>query len=114
MTPQDKKTSPENFDDGLTRVAEKTSPHQENPIEQWINESDVDGRKVVFQFTDCDIPILRDAIRQEIKEERQRLAREIRMIKVEDGLDSNYLWSEGFDAGQNNMLRRILELLEGK
>ena len=53
-------------------------------------------------------------IEQGKQEERQRLAREIRMIKVEDGLDSNYLWSEGFDAGQNNMLRRILELLEGK
>ena len=37
-------------------------------LEEWIKDSDLDGRGILFQFTDSDIPILRDCVRQKIEE----------------------------------------------
>lgn len=37
------------------------------PVEEWISWCDVDGGKTLYQFTDSDIPVLRDAIRKQFE-----------------------------------------------
>lgn len=61
---------------------------EEYRLERWIKESDVDGRGILFQFTDSDIPILRDAVRELIAEERQKCIEIFR--KMIDELEKHF------------------------
>jgi len=59
-----------NFDkDCAVREVSHTEGADTNyTLEEWIKDSDLDGRGILFQFTDSDIPILRDCVRQKIEE----------------------------------------------
>lgn len=84
---------------------------QENPIEQWIRESDVDGRKILFQFTDSDIPILRDAIRQEINETLAQLKEEIENINPEYKENKSF-WKIKSDEGFMLCKAKVLAIIK--
>jgi len=82
---------------------------KENAIERWIRESDVDGRRIVFQFTDSDIPILRDAIRQEIEAEKAEAIKQVMEI-IDDWYKSHkrrkgYEWRSPIGNGDLEELK---------
>ena len=51
-------------------------PFHNYNLKDWIKDSDVDGRGILFKFTDSDIPVLNDCIHQIVNEREKELIEE--------------------------------------
>ena len=83
-------------------------------LKDWIKDSDVDGREILFQFTDSDISILHDCINQIVKESQKGMIKIEDVNKIIDKIIKEEIEYEDFEDKPTKEELSLLKILEFK